>query len=111
MSKIDTVCPECQVEITVDKYVKYTMRELEGAYVYYKITCPACGVRTQTRDEPVFGSTTLKPMPDKAVHRDTNSGSMMAGSARWADIPSDLKQKLEEEARLRKEREEELAKE
>lgn len=98
-------CPHCGSDYETKNYYKLDNKGLDRKYTVWKTKCKSCGKWLEIEDGPKYGLAAYNQCPDKATKRVLGTPYKLPGRARWAIVPSDLKEKLEEEQRLREERE------
>lgn len=104
-------CKKCGESYYGDKGWVYNQKTVvaEDHGQWWESKCPHCGTFNKIPLKIVSRATSMLPSLPKPINRKLGQSNKSAGRDMWSshDIPRDLKQKLEEEKRLRNAKEEE----
>jgi predicted nucleic-acid-binding Zn-ribbon protein len=102
------LCEKCGNNFSTNKFTKITSRLADASVdSYYSARCSNCKSEVKSYDLIKYSSPTSPAAYDKPRKKCPDTGQLIVGRERWDNVPYDLYQKLEEERRLREEREHE----
>jgi protein-arginine kinase activator protein McsA len=102
---IEYICQHCGQQSFTKKFYKIEHNGLTEKYIKYKCECSKCYKWSETQEAPVLTRPAIGQVRGKATKRIPGIKTPIYGRARWESVPTDLHEVLEEERRIREQKE------